>query len=69
VDPEKESKRYSDQLRAEKELDDELAKSIKVIPGDHKNHLVIDRRMNMFRSYWGQCCSKTIHDLVNFSSN
>jgi len=23
----------------------------------------------MFRSYWGQCCAKTIHDLVNFSSN
>ena len=21
------------------------------------------------RSYWGQCCSKTIHDLVHFSSN
>jgi len=48
VDLEKENKRYSDQLRAKKESNDELAKSIKVIPGDHKNHLVIDRRMSMF---------------------
>jgi hypothetical protein len=69
VDLEKENKQYSDQLGAKKESNDELAKSIKVIPGDHKSHLVIDRRMSMFRSYWGQCCSKTIHDLVNFSSN
>jgi hypothetical protein len=64
VDPEKENKRYSNQLGAKKESNDELAKSIEVILGDHKNHLVIDRRTSMFRSYWGQCCSKTIHDLV-----
>jgi hypothetical protein len=69
VDPEKENKMYSDQLGAKKESNNELAKSIKVIPSDHKNHLVIDKRMSMFRSYWGQCCSKTIHDLVNFSSS
>jgi hypothetical protein len=36
MDPEKESKRYSDQLGAKKESNDELAKSIKVILGDHK---------------------------------
>ena len=53
VDPEKENKRYSDQLGAKKELNDELAKSIKVILGDHKSHLVIDRRMSMFRSTGG----------------
>jgi len=53
VDPEKENKRYSDQLGAKKESNDKLAKSIKVILSDHKSHLVIDRRTSMFRSTGG----------------
>jgi hypothetical protein len=47
------TKKYSEQLGAKKELNDELVKSIKVILGDHKSHLVIDRRMSMFRSTGG----------------
>jgi len=47
MDPEKENKQYSDQLGAKKESNDELAKSIKVIPGNHKSHLVIDRRTSI----------------------
>jgi hypothetical protein len=47
MDPEKENKQYSDQLGAKKESNDELVKSIKVIPGDHKSHLVIDRRTSI----------------------
>jgi hypothetical protein len=53
VDPEKKNKQYSDQLGAKKESNDELAKSIKVIPSNHKSHLVIDRRTSMFRSWLG----------------
>jgi hypothetical protein len=52
VDP-KENKQYSDQLGAKKESNDELVKSIKVILGDHISHLVIDRRMSMFKSTGG----------------
>jgi len=53
VDLEKENKQYSDQLGAKKESNNELAKLIKVIPGNHKSHLVIDRRTSMFRSWLG----------------
>jgi hypothetical protein len=25
--------------------------------------------MSTFKSYWGQCCSKIVHDLVNLDNN
>ena len=54
MDPEKENKQYLNQPRIKKkELNDELVKSIKVIPGDHKSHLGIEKRKSMFRSTGG----------------
>jgi hypothetical protein len=49
-------------LGVKKESNDELAKSIKVIPDDHKSHLVMDKRMSMFRSTRGNVVQK--HSMI-----
>ena len=53
MDLKKENKQYPDQLGAKKESHDESSKAIKVIPGIHKSHLVVNRKMSMLRSTKG----------------
>jgi hypothetical protein len=71
VDLEKEKKQYSDQLGAKKESDDDSSKSIKVmhLTMTKKKHLEYKQMNEHSNHCWGQCCSKTICDLVNPSSN
>jgi hypothetical protein len=72
VDPEKENKQYSDHLGAKKESNDESSESIKIMFSIwqwQRKKLLEYKQMNEHSDHcWGQYCSKTVCDLVNFSS-
>jgi len=72
VDPEKENKQYSDQLGAKKNqmMSRQSPSKLCLASDNDKEKLVEYKQMNKHSDhYWGQCCSKTVSDLVNFSSN